>query len=95
LRESSSRADRDVEAAKSEDADVEKDGEEDTYLHGIQLALVFVALASSMFLIVLDQTVSRAGVPGLYAAHAQILIPAIPVIASHFNAVKQIGWISS
>ena len=56
-------ADPDVEAARSEVSDKgekKNEDEEDTYLHGMKLVCVFAALASSMFLIVLDQTVSFA-----------------------------------
>lgn len=49
--------DDNVEAAKP---DAQEVAEEDTYLHGMRLVLVFIALAMSIFLIVLDQTVRRA-----------------------------------
>ncbi|GAA5916994.1 hypothetical protein JCM8208_003424 [Rhodotorula glutinis] len=50
------------------------------YLTGSKLALVFTGMLLSVFLIALDQT---------------ILAPAIPVIASKFDALDQIGWIVS
>ncbi|ORY28958.1 major facilitator superfamily domain-containing protein [Naematelia encephala] len=54
--------------------------DKDTYLHGAKLAIVFLGLGLAMFVMVLDQT---------------IILPAIPVIASDFDAVNEIGWISS
>ncbi|GAA5856891.1 hypothetical protein JCM9279_007592 [Rhodotorula babjevae] len=53
---------------------------DDKYLKGSKLALVFTGMLLSVFLIALDQT---------------ILAPAIPVIASKFDALDQIGWIVS
>ncbi|GAA6033655.1 hypothetical protein JCM8097_004368 [Rhodosporidiobolus ruineniae] len=49
-------------------------------LTGKKLALVFGGMLASVFLIALDQT---------------ILAPALPVIASKFNALEQIAWIAS
>ncbi|EGG03952.1 uncharacterized protein MELLADRAFT_72481 [Melampsora larici-populina 98AG31] len=51
-----------------------------TILRGKRLALAFVGMLLSVFLISLDQT---------------ILSPALPVIASSFDALDQIGWIAS
>ena len=51
------KVDDSVEATKP---DAQELAEEDTYLHGMRLVLVFIALAMSIFLIVLDQTVRRA-----------------------------------
>ncbi|TNY23706.1 major facilitator superfamily domain-containing protein [Rhodotorula diobovata] len=63
------------------DARTEAQIERDSkYLTGSKLALVFVGMLLSVLLIALDQT---------------ILAPAIPVIASKFNALDQIGWIVS
>lgn len=45
-----------------------------------KLAAVFAGMLLSVFLIALDQT---------------ILAPALPVIASKFNALEQIAWIAS
>ncbi|BGP12136.1 hypothetical protein JCM10213_004701 [Rhodosporidiobolus nylandii] len=49
-------------------------------LTGKKLALVFTGMLLSVFLIALDQT---------------ILAPALPVIASKFEALEQIAWIAS
>lgn len=49
-------------------------------LRGKKLFLAFVGMLMSILLIALDQT---------------ILSPALPVIASNFNALDQIGWIAS
>ncbi|KAK9893727.1 MFS general substrate transporter [Cystobasidium minutum MCA 4210] len=54
--------------------------DESKLLHGSKLALVFAGMLLSVFLIALDQT---------------ILAPALPVIASKFNALEQIAWIAS
>ncbi|KAK4701852.1 hypothetical protein P7C70_g4376, partial [Phenoliferia sp. Uapishka_3] len=53
---------------------------ESKYLSGKKLALVFVGMLLSVFLIALDQT---------------ILAPALPVIASKFQALDQLAWIAS
>ncbi|ORX36400.1 major facilitator superfamily domain-containing protein [Kockovaella imperatae] len=65
------------------DAEAQKtvgDEPEDKYLHGLKLVLVFIGLSLAVFIIILDQT---------------ILVPALPIIASSFHDVNQIGWISS
>lgn len=49
-------------------------------LRGKKLLLAFVGMLMSILLIALDQT---------------ILSPALPVIASNFKALDQIGWIAS
>ena len=71
--------DSDVEA-QTTDLKVEEPAAADPYLHGLKLVTVFIALALSIFLIILDQT---------------ILIPAIPIIAGHFDAIDRVGWVSS
>ncbi|GAA5917435.1 hypothetical protein JCM6882_008662 [Rhodosporidiobolus microsporus] len=53
---------------------------ESRILTGKKLALVFTGMLLSIFLVALDQT---------------ILAPALPVIASKFNALDQIAWIAS
>ncbi|GAA5909666.1 hypothetical protein JCM5296_006726 [Sporobolomyces johnsonii] len=53
---------------------------ESKYLTGKKLVLVFFSMLLSVFLIALDQT---------------ILAPALPVIASKFNALDEIAWIAS
>ncbi|SCZ91295.1 BZ3500_MvSof-1268-A1-R1_Chr1-2g01314 [Microbotryum saponariae] len=53
---------------------------ESKYLTGKKLAVVFIGMLMSVWLIALDQT---------------ILAPALPVIASKFNALDQIAWIAS
>ncbi|SCV67930.1 BQ2448_51 [Microbotryum intermedium] len=53
---------------------------ESKYLTGKKLAIVFIGMLMSVWLIALDQT---------------ILAPALPVIASKFNALDQIAWIAS
>ncbi|GAA5983322.1 hypothetical protein JCM5350_003071 [Sporobolomyces pararoseus] len=50
------------------------------YLTGKKLWIVFLAMLLSILLVALDQT---------------ILAPALPVIASKFNALDQISWIAS
>lgn len=54
--------------------------DESRLLKGRKLALVFTGMLLAVFLIALDQT---------------ILSPALPVIASKFNALEQIAWIAS
>ena len=83
-----------TEVAKK-DLEAQSDVNNGTYLHGLKLVLVFIGLALSMFVIILDQTVRSPRAIPFLQAHLQILIPAIPVIASSFDAVDQIGWISS
>ncbi|BGP21155.1 hypothetical protein JCM10295v2_000026 [Rhodotorula toruloides] len=53
---------------------------ESKYLTGTKLVLVFVGMLLSILLVALDQT---------------ILAPALPVIASKFQALDQIAWIAS
>lgn len=71
---------------KGEDEEIEdiRDREqrerEAKYLSGRKLFMVFVGMLLSVFLIALDQT---------------ILAPALPVIASKFNALDQLAWIAS
>ncbi|KAH9813590.1 major facilitator superfamily domain-containing protein [Melampsora americana] len=59
---------------------IDKEAPRSTILRGKKLALAFVGMLLSVFLISLDQT---------------ILSPALPVIASSFDALDQIGWIAS
>ncbi|GAA6021533.1 hypothetical protein JCM11491_006474 [Sporobolomyces phaffii] len=54
--------------------------DESKYLTGRRLVVVFVAMLLSVLLVALDQT---------------ILAPALPVIASKFNALEQLSWIAS
>ncbi|BGP57253.1 hypothetical protein JCM8202_002830 [Rhodotorula sphaerocarpa] len=74
----------DLEPKKSldaEDVPVRKEqAREDKYLKGAKLALVFGGMLLSVLLIALDQT---------------ILAPALPVIASKFQALDEIAWIAS
>lgn len=58
----------------------EQRAREAKYLTGGKLALVFTGMLLSVFLIALDQT---------------ILAPALPVIASKFQALDEIAWIAS
>lgn len=55
-------------------------GDESKYLTGTKLLVVFIAMLLSILLVALDQT---------------ILAPALPVIASKFEALDQISWIAS
>ena len=57
-----------------------EDDDDSRYLSGRKLVVVFVAMLLSVLLIALDQT---------------ILAPALPIIASKFNALDQISWIAS
>ncbi|KAL7411362.1 ABC transporter [Mrakia frigida] len=57
-----------------------EEAREKKYLTGSKLALVFIAMLLSVFLIALDQT---------------IVATALPVIASEFQALDQITWIIS
>ncbi|GAA5956352.1 hypothetical protein JCM3765_005638 [Sporobolomyces pararoseus] len=70
-------------ASEIESGKVEGDKEseeENKYLTGKKLWIVFLAMLLSVLLVALDQT---------------ILAPALPVIASKFNALDQISWIAS
>ncbi|KAM0753699.1 MFS general substrate transporter, partial [Meredithblackwellia eburnea MCA 4105] len=62
------------------DGVADPDDPESKYLTGRKLALVFIGMLLSVFLIALDQT---------------ILSPALPIIASKFQALDQIAWIAS
>ncbi|GAA5880175.1 hypothetical protein JCM8547_006579 [Rhodosporidiobolus lusitaniae] len=65
---------------KSEDPAELPKVDESKILTGKKLALVFTGMLMSIFLVALDQT---------------ILAPALPVIASKFQALEQIAWIAS
>ncbi|GAA5923697.1 MDR family MFS transporter [Sporobolomyces koalae] len=54
--------------------------DESKYLTGKRLVVVFIAMLLSVFLVALDQT---------------ILAPALPIIASKFDALDQLSWIAS
>ncbi|KAG8860948.1 hypothetical protein FRB91_000144 [Serendipita sp. 411] len=57
-----------------------KDTDEDRYITGFRLFLVFVGLLLSIFLVALDQT---------------IIATALPVIASKFNSLSELTWVVS
>ncbi|KAK4052237.1 hypothetical protein OIO90_004459 [Microbotryomycetes sp. JL221] len=58
----------------------EQNTAESKYLTGYKLALVFASMLAAVWLIALDQT---------------ILAPALPIIASQFDALSQLAWIAS
>ncbi|KAB8069154.1 MFS transporter [Aspergillus leporis] len=58
----------------------ELDSKSSTYPSGLKLALVFVALCLTVFLVALDQT---------------IIATTIPTITSQFHSVEDIGWYGS
>lgn len=81
IAEVGSKEERDVGENKgTSDAERLPEDDESRYLTGRKLVVVFVAQLLAVFLIALDQT---------------ILAPALPVIASKFNALEQLSWIAS
>lgn len=51
-----------------------------SYPHGVQLAIIIASLATSVFLVALDET---------------IITTAVPRISDEFHAMNDIGWYGS
>ncbi|KZS97593.1 ABC transporter [Sistotremastrum niveocremeum HHB9708] len=65
---------------KTEPVAATSGADDDRYLTGMKLFLVFVGFMLSILLIALDQT---------------IVATALPKIVSHFNALEQVSWVAS
>lgn len=67
-----------VAPKSSDDSPMPSDEDESRFVTGKRLALIFIGLLSSVFLVQLDQT---------------IVSTALPRIVSQFNALSQVTWV--